>query len=205
MEDPELLVLCDSVRNIDLRHASHLWLARTSGFRPVLASWRDVQVGPRRTEVSNAVEVTPELRLRHRGRETAIAPAVVLHRKLLWSQSEQLIERLAEAHPGALLSYGAPWRLISRKWTGEMLFREGERNGIVVPRPSTYLVAKADIGRKLRDVGRRRPLIFKPSTGSQCHGIWLSTPRSFNVIAERLRRGRRGAYVAQDLVPNPVL
>jgi hypothetical protein len=205
MEDPVLLVLCDSVRNIDLRYASHLWLARTNGFRPVLANWRDVRVGRRGTAVSNAVEVTPELRLRRRDREITVAPSVVLHRKLLWNRSEQLIERLAEAHPGAILSYGAPWRLISRKWTGEALFRDGERKGIVVPRPSTYLVAKADIGSKLHDVGRAHSLIFKPSTGSQCHGIWLSTPRSFNVVAERLRRGRRGAYVAQDLVPNPVL
>ena len=205
VEDPVLLVLCDRVRNVDLRYASHLSLARTNGFRPVLVNWRDVRVAPERTELTNALEVTSDLRLRRLPDASPIAPAVVLHRKLLWNRSSRLIERLAEAHPHALLSYGAPWGVISRKWTGETLFREGERDGITVSRPSTYLVPKADIARKLRDVGHRNPLIFKPSTGSQCHGIWLSTPRSFNTVAQRLRRSGRDAYVAQDLLPNPVL
>jgi len=205
VEDPVLLVLCDSVRNVDLRYASHLWLARTNGFRPVLVNWREVHVETQRTTVTHALEVTRELRLRRLPDANPIAPAVVLHRKLIWNRSSRLIEQLAEAHPGALLSYGAPWSLISRKWTGEVLFREGERNGIVVSRPSTYLVAKSEVARKLRDVGRRTPLIFKPSTGSQCHGIWLSTPRSFNAVAQRLCGSGRDAYVTQDLLPNPVL
>jgi hypothetical protein len=203
--EPILLVLCEAARRVNLRLATHLWLARTCGFRPIIANWRHVRTSTRGTELADGVEVDPQMRLRRLAAGTQIVPAVVLHRSLLGNRREQLMEQLAETHRSVRLSYGAPWKVISRKWTSEVLFRNGERVGIVVPRPNTYLVSKATISRELSHVAGTRPLIFKPSTGSQCHGIRLSTPRSFQKVAQRLRRSTWPAYVVQDLILNPVL
>jgi hypothetical protein len=202
---PVLLVLRETSAAVNLRVASHLWLARACGFRPVLVNWRHVHADRSGTVLDRGVEVTPQLRLRPLVAGTTVAPAVVLHRKILGRRCERLVEQIAERHPDARLSYGAPWKVISRKWTAETCFRGGERAGILVPRPATYLVRKARISRELHEVAGTRPLIFKPSTGSQCRGIWLSTPRSFPSVASRVRRSKWPVYVAQDLMLNGVL
>jgi Tubulin-tyrosine ligase family len=202
---PVLLVLCETYRRVNLRLASHLWLARRNGFRPIIVNWRHVRTGANGTRLAAGVEVSPQLRLRPLARGVRVTPAVVLHRRLLGSACERLVEQLARAHPAARLSYGVPWKVISRKWASELCFRTGERSGIAVARPPTYLVPKAQIARDLAEVARVRPLIFKPSTASQCFGIRLSTPRTFQQVAARLSRSRWPHFVAQDLITNGVL
>jgi hypothetical protein len=202
---PVLLVLRETTRPINLRLASHLRLASSCGFLPIIVSWRQVRAGTGETQLMGGVSVTSDCGLRRVTPGTRITPAVILHRCLLGRGCEQLLERLAENHTSLRLSYGSSWKIISRKWTGELCFRNGELAGITVARPDTYLVRKAAISRRLRHIAMSRPLIFKPSTGSQCYGISLSTPRTFASVSRRLRRSAWPAYVAQDLVQNPVL
>jgi Tubulin-tyrosine ligase family len=194
------LFVYDSLRRIDLRIASHLWLARRVGFRAILARWRDVRAGPDGTTVSG-IEVDEGLRLR-RLRSALIDPALIVHRKLVGVQSERLFAQLGELHPRALLSYAPPWKPISWKWTCEKCFQGGERTGLQVARPLTFLISDGKVPGALRSFAATRPIIFKPSMGSQCYGIRLATPRTFDTVAGQLGPGR---YVAQELVTDPLL
>jgi hypothetical protein len=194
------LFLYDSLRRIDLRSASHLWLARRAALRPILASWTDVHVDAEGTTVSG-VEVDEGVRFR-RVHSVHADPAVIVHRKLVGPLFERLLARLGEVHPRALLSYAPPWKPISWKWTCEKCLQDGERTGLQIARPLTFLINDRQLPEALCSFAAKRPIIFKPSMGSQCYGIRLATPRTFDAVAARLGPGR---YVAQELVADPLL
>jgi hypothetical protein len=203
--DPVLLFLYDHQRRVSTRHAAHVRLASEIGFRTLIADWRDLRVSPTGTTVRHAREVGARGRLRAVASSLPVNPAVVLHRMLMRGRAMRLMRQLAAAHPRAVLSYAAPWRPISWKWPAELCFRTGERDGIRVARPPTYLIHTDEIADVLPRLSAEASIIFKPSTGSQCHGIRIATPETLPRVASALRRSRRGRYVAQELVADPLL
>jgi hypothetical protein len=196
------LFLCDHPKAIDLRVASHIWLARKVGFRPIIAPWRGVRETGQELSVRDGFEVTPELRKRALA-PVAIRPSVVIHRSIVAGARQVLVRRIARAHPRAQVSFAAPWTTISRKGPSELAFRDGESFGVRVARPPTLLVRDAELD-ALADFGRRVPLIFKPSGGSQCFGIRISTPATFDDVLAEVR-ARPGPFVAQELLTDPLL
>jgi len=118
---------------------------------------------------------------------------------------EGAMARLEQANPHALLSYHPCWREMGTKWGAELCFRAGEQAGIRVPRPTTLLVERGEIRERLGALAAERPLIFKPSDGGQSRGILLSTPDTFDAVAEAASRSDWERYVVQHLVEDPVL
>jgi len=59
--------------------------------------------------------------------------------------------------------------------------------------------------RGLREAGRSRPLIFKPADGSECNGILLSRPQTFDTALENALHSATERFVIQDLVLDNLL
>jgi hypothetical protein len=204
-DDPVILFLVDDARRAGIAKASHHWLAAEAGFRSLVVPWRAVSVAAGATTVRGGYEIMARgARRRLRGRER-VTPAVVVHRTPVSGACARLIGRLARAHPEALLSYHPCWKPISRKWTAELCFRDGETAGIRVPRPETHLVDKRRLVAELAPLGDERPLILKPSSGSQCRGVQLSRPGGFAAAAGRARRSRWPRFVVQELLQDCLL
>ncbi len=199
---PVVLFICERPSCVDLRVASHIWLARQAGFRTLLAPWHGVNVGHHGTSVRNAFEVNRELWKRPLP-SMVLSPSVVVHRTAVTHTRRHLLQRMAHVHPGAHISFAAPWSTISRKAPSERAFRAGEARGAHVARPATFVVCDEELD-ELTAFGRHFPVIFKPSGGSQCLGIRLATPQSFDRVLAQVRRGRV-RFVAQELMTNPVL
>jgi len=202
---PVILFLHNWPARIRLQRASHHWLAAQVGFRAFVVSWRNVRVSEHGTMIRGGFEILAQRRKRRIRRWEPVEPRVIVHRKLIWGRSEALLARLAEVHPESVLSYHPLWKAISRKWTAETCFRSGEKAGLEVARPVTYLIEKQDLAACLQAVGQTRPLIFKPSAGSQCWGIRLTNPKGFSRTVAELERSRWTRYVAQELVRQPLL
>jgi len=202
LDTPVALFLYHHTSAVDLRYASHLSLARELGFRPILARWRDVRVTEAGTYLARAEEVTPDLRKRPLI-STCIKPDVVVHRTIVNGGLGQTLDRIAQRHTDVKLSYTPAWARISRKVTSELAFKNGQARGFLVARPKTFIL-KGEIPAELRKFGRAHPVIFKPSRGSQCFGIQISTPATFDRILDNISN-RREFFVAQELVPNTVL
>ena len=205
MQQPVILFLYNDPRRVNYRWASHHWLASEVGFRPYAANWKNVRVSSSGTAIRGGYEaISPQKKRYFKGWER-IEPQVIIHRKQVGNRLESLITNLAETHPKALVSYHPLWKHISRKKTAELCFRTGELTNTFVSRPKTYIIEKHNIYARLKDVAASKPLIFKPSAGSMCRGIRMSTPDNFQTVAERLSRSRSRQFVAQELIEDPVL
>ena len=200
MNRPSIIFLHANTKRIRYRTASHHWLAAEIGFRSFAVNWRSVRVADGKTWIRGGYEALSSRRKRPIRRWEAIDPTVIVHRIPMRGQAERLMTRLAEVHPRAILSYHPCWKAISQKWVAEVCLRAAAD----VPRPPTYLVKTGAINTVLSRVGETSPLIFKPSTGSMCKGIQLSTPETFSRVAGAVGRSSR-QYVVQRLVQNPVL
>jgi hypothetical protein len=167
------------------------------GFRAVSADWRMIQPAPCGVVVVEGRETSPAGSFR-RIVEEHVRPAVLVHRKPLWGQSEDLVSGIWHSDR-PLCSFHPIWREIGDKWTFEACFQKAERRGVTVPRPRTYLVEKQDIGEVLAEAGRTRRLIFKPAAASLCEGILLSSPADFSSIVQAVVRSKWSRYVVQEL------
>jgi hypothetical protein len=173
------------------------------GFRVIVTSWKSIEPSNTGAVIRKGWQVSES------GDESAIVrqlvvPDVVIHRKLVWGQSEKLLMHLVGTTE-CVCSYHPEWKPIGNKWVIEECFVAADQFGTVVPRPITYLVPKAHILTVLEPVGHHKPLIFKPADASLCEGIVLSSPLDFTAVAEMVHRTRWPQYVVQEVVPNPLL
>lgn len=164
-----------------------------------MVSWRNVHVSPAGTQVDCGFRVVSRQVTYRWSEPIFVDPQIVIHRKLIWGNSEVLMRQMREIYPGVLLSYHVHWKYIGQKWNTERCFQAAEERSVAVPRPPTYLVTPGlrDI---LAEAGRVRPLIFKPVTGSQCEGIFLSTPRNIQATIQKVLAAANVQYIAQELI-----
>jgi hypothetical protein len=202
MMPPVILFLYDNATTAAFGAPYQTQAARL-GFRAISANWRAIQLVNTGVVVQEGRETTLTDKTRRIAAEHLHAD-VLMHRKLIWGESENLISRICDSSR-PVCSYHPAWRLIGDKWTFESCFQKAERNGVVVPRPRTYLVEKRAIKDVLAGIGRSRPLIFKPSAASLCEGILLSSPANFGAVAEAANQSKRSRYVVQHLVENNLL
>ena len=139
-----------------------------------------------------------------RGAES-VAPQLVFNRGRMCCPWEALYHRLASVHRNAWLSYHPELRFLGTKWGSEQCLQEAEENGINVARPETFLVPKGEIASRLRVIGRKHPLIFKPAEGFQGRGILVSTPEDFDSVARQVEQAPEPRFVVQRIVENPIL
>lgn len=205
MERPAILFLYERPAREDWFDPCFLWQAAAAGFRSYAVSWRSVQVSEGQTRIRGGFEAISPRGKRFLRAWEPVQPSVVLHRMVIWGPSADLIARLAQAYPRALISYHPLWEILECKWTTELCFRAGDLANVRVPRPATQLVENGEIRTALEVLGRSRPLIFKPSYGSQGNGIRLSTPLTFDAIAARLPYEGWSRHVVQEIVDDPVL
>lgn len=181
-----------------------MWIAGEVGFRPYVADWRGIKVHRDGVSASRGQEVLSQNeRLTIREQER-IAPDVIIHRKMIRARSRALFTEFGSAFLEALISYHPSMQQFCGKWTAELCFRARQRVEFV-PRPATYLYRSDQIHEGLREVGDRQKLIFKPSIGTRCFGIQLSSPATFSDVSKSVRGSRWGSYVVQQLIEDPVL
>ena len=206
MEKPAILFIYNRRLKEDGWDPCFLWQAAEVGFRSYAVNWADIHVSDSgEVSICGGFEATLPHGKRYLGEWEQMDPSIVVHRKCIWGQSEELMAWLAQALPEAFISYHPLWGEMDNKWNNELCFRAGEHAGLHVPRPTTYLVENEEIQARLKDIGKSGPLIFKPSYGMQCDGIWTSTPDDFNDIAVQLPKEGWSSYVVQEIVDNPVL
>jgi hypothetical protein len=193
---PVLLLLYDSSERAAAGIPYQREAARL-GFRVVSADSRLVQPAPRGLVVVEGHEAGAGGERRPLIEEH-LTPDVLLHRKLIWGQSEELVSTSWEADR-PLCSYHPAWKPIGDKWALEECFEKAERQGPRVPRPRSFRLEAGKASAELAGYGRSRPLIFKPAAGSLCEGIVLSSPESFDAVVEATA-GSRARYVVQELV-----
>jgi hypothetical protein len=204
MEMPAIVFVYDDVTKVPLQIANHLWIARAVGFRPIIASWDHIGVGPGFVEISNGVEILADGKTRGLPNNHSLSPSVVVHRKLTGSHSEAMFSRLAIQNPNTLVSHHPLWKKFASKWWSEVCFRNGAQQGIHVARPTTYLVDKHRLV-TLKSIGSTRPLIFKPATSFECNGILVSTPSTFDRVVGAAIEAGPDQYVVQDVVTDSML
>jgi hypothetical protein len=200
MAPPTVLFLHDDVTQINYGEASYHWIASQVGFRSIAADWRTVRVSTQGTSVKRGYEAVSSSSKLEFNAEELIHPDLIVHRKLIWGRSEVLIERLRRRYPLSLCSYHRHWRTIGDKWVTEKCMRKAERHGISVPRPATYLFEKHEMRARLREIGKSRPLIFKPASASECTGILLSLPQTFDEVLQNVLLSTWTSFVVQDLI-----
>jgi hypothetical protein len=194
---PVLLLLYDSTERAAVGRAYQGEAARL-GFRVVSADSRLVPPAPRGVVVVGGHEALAGGEWLPVAEEHLV-PDVLLHRKLIWGQSEALVAACLEAD-GPLCSYHPAWKAIGDKWTLESCLEQAERLGPPLPRPRTFRLEAGQASAELVEAGRSRPLIFKPSAGSLCEGILLSSPADFDAVVEAVARSPWRRYVVQELV-----
>ena len=101
------------------------------------------------------------------------------------------------------MSYTPGLSRISCKVETELAMLRGAKRGIVVARPQTFIL-NGEAPDDLRAFGRKHAMLFKPSRGSQCIGIRISTPSTFDRVLAAACRSRK-PYVVQELVMDSVL
>jgi hypothetical protein len=132
-----------------------------------------------------------------------IHPEIMIHRT--WGEAEKLFAALLATNPRLLTSFHPYWKEIDDKWICEECLQRAERQGICVPRPSTYLVEKHRIVHDLKRIGRAVQLIFKPAGGACCRGIFITSPTTFDAAVHQLPTVDNEKFVIQELIQNPVL
>jgi hypothetical protein len=204
MPSPVILFVYRRARDISLAAASHLWLARQVGFRPIITDWSAIRFVDQGITLANGQEIVARGDVRIVSNTELITPAIIFHRSFVHASSEHTLTELARALPNSRLSYIPPWKLISSKWDGEILLQNNESPTHPVTRPKTYLIAN-DAGHTLASIGRTRPLIFKPVGGWECWGISISTPLTFDLKTQELVASTWSRYVAQEVVDDVIL
>lgn len=177
--------------------------AAAAGFRVFAASWRDIEPLGEGMRIRQGHEVGSD-RVMQPVANRQIKAHILVHRKLIWGQSEELMKRL-ESENLLISSYHPCWKPIGQKWIFESCFQTAEQSDLKIARPRTYLVPKANIWETLSSIGKCRPLIFKPSDASLCDGILLSSPSDFDTVCEEVCRSKWARYVVQDLVGETLL
>ena len=196
---PELLFLTHD-RSVPPGESQLHALAYEVGFRPVVVPWEHVRIGYGfACAVAGFEQVGPQAR-RSFICAQPLSPALIFHRMYMVPDREETFRRLARTFPRALLSYDPALKPVSSKWGAELCLREGEKKGIHVERPETYLVRKKEMRAAMRGLGKSLPLIFKPAEGSQGKGIRISTPTSFERVVEGLLDEGNERYVVQRLL-----
>ena len=207
---PAILFVYDGAGEPSFAARYIFWVAVEVGFRCFAVEQRDLHIAGRETAVRAGVEILGPHRARALGESERIEPRVIMHRMPAYRpceirRCEAVMASLERANPDALISFRPYWREMGTKWGAELCFRAGERANVHVPRPTTYLVAKEEIRERLGQVGAERPLIFKPSDSGQSRGILVSTPDTFDAVAEAASRSDWGGYVVQHLAEDPLL
>jgi len=155
-------------------------------------------------ELSKAIEILSETQTRRLPDGYRLVPTIIIHRQFMDASSEELISHIARDIHGVLISYHPIWKTLASKWSAELCFRNGERSGIHVARPTTFLVEKANL-KKLRAIGLIRQLILKPSHSYECNGILISTPATFDRVIQTAARSKYKQYVVQEVITDGVL
>jgi Tubulin-tyrosine ligase family len=205
MTAPVALFLYDDVSRLEFSANSFLWTALRVGFRSIAAAWREMQIGRQGVSIQRGFEAIGVRARRVLDSGELIQPDLIIHRHLVWGRSETVIAKLARHYPRALCSYHPQWRQIGDKWMTEVCMRKAAQRGIHVRRPTTYLIQKRNARHQLAAVGRSKPLIFKPSSTSECIGILLSDPRTFDGVVHNILHSEWPRFVAQDLIVDSVL
>ena len=205
MSPLNILFVHEDVSRIDHLRSSYHWLAGELGFRAFIAGWKGIEVSAGGTSIRDGYEAVSSSVKRNFSSIELIQPDIIVHRKLIWGQSEKLFEKLAEAYPKSLISYRPHWKPIGDKWVVELCMRSAEKRGTHVARPTTYLAEKSEMIERLHQIGHTKPLIFKPASGSECKGIWLSEPETFDQVTKDVLSSNWTRYIVQDLIPDSVL
>ncbi len=174
-------------------------LAREVGFRTLAVPWKCVEVREDGTYVRGGSEVLGNGARAPIFCRRRIVPRLIFHRMDMTADREKCFRELAEANPDAWLSYHPEFKFVGSKWGGELCLRAGERRGVKVARPETYLVPKQDLPTALARPGKRYPLVFKPGWGTQGRGILVSTPESFEATLEAAMNASTRRFAVQKM------
>jgi hypothetical protein len=210
VDRPAILFVYDDAGRSSFEARYIFWVAAEVGFRCFAVEQRDLRISGRETAVRAGVEILGPHRARVLGESERIEPRVIIHRMPAYRpceirRCESALAGLERANPDALISFHPSWREMGTKWGAELCLRAGEQADVRVPRPTTYLVEKDELRQRLGAIAAARPLIFKPSDSGQSRGILLSTPDTFDAVAEAASRSEWERYAVQHLVEDPVL
>lgn len=178
-------------------------LASEAGFRPFVVPWFSVNVRDGNTHVGGGYELLPDGSKRPVVSWEHVFPDLIFHRMNMSVQQEELFNRLARANPDAVLSYHPELGFLNSRWGAELCLREGEKKGIALARPETFLIPD-EISPRLQKAGELGPLVFKHFDVSQGHGIAVSSPETFQAALEEGLDGSPAQFVVQRMVENEV-
>jgi predicted TIM-barrel fold metal-dependent hydrolase len=182
---------------------TYQWIAKDVGFRVYVADWRDIFVNADKIFLVAGCEVISSGRNRAVHFER-VEPDVIFHRTMFANGSADLLAELARAAPLSLISFNRYVQRFTGKWTSEIQFRaQDDTDGIT--RPQTYLCTKEEALERLRETRGEPEMIIKPAFESKCYGVEIATPKSFGLVAQRMRRSQSTRVVMQHLVLDPVL
>jgi hypothetical protein len=200
MMAPTVLFLYDDISQLRVNALSYYWTASQVGFRSIAADWRGINVDSQGVLFQKGYEALSCGTPRKLDPRETIQPDLIIHRHPVWGQSEAVMARLINKYPGALCSYHPHWRTIGDKWITETCMRKADRRGVHISRPRTYLFTKKEMRDRLTEIGRSKPLIFKPTSTSECIGILLSLPQAFDGVLHNVMHSTWPKFVVQDLI-----
>jgi hypothetical protein len=179
-------------------------LADEVGFHVFVVPWFCVNVNQGSTYVCGGFEVLSNGAKRPIVRWEEMSPKLIFHRLNISAAREELFNRLAQAHPDALLSYCYPLKFLTSRWEGELCLRRGESWGINVPRPKTFLVPN-ELTSELRNMNEHLPLVFSRADGSPGREFVVTDPGVLEAVLHRLTYQYTGRFVIQKVEKDEVI